>query len=689
MDRSAAEVLDLISEIERPFNNSGSASSPVAGIWARNDALEAFQRGIWDMMLPDYLNHKEPIYSHDIDEAIAQIMGMMAGPFEIEIAANSGKKSDQARCDDRAVWNSNWLIRHNLAQGGWVYNAWLRDQAGKVAVVNWLQVKDYGTPKRDLTKEPRTKAGNAAYNARVDEYERTFDPLELVVDPLRTTAWMQYEDEVTTASCVFWMPIIDFLRRFGDYKRGEERSRPDFEKLMLQIAGQQFPGLRAGEPVPEYGPQFQTWSQRRVKVRMLDDGVTWDYYIEGLEIEDRARNSRRGANGVRDIAHQFVKSIPNTLGMVSMFPLSGRYYATEPFGQRHQPVLLALMAKLMNRDYLTSVKASHMMDAIMDAVEVGDATAATLIQQSADANIDKSVARAQPGELTIVPGHAVSLGAPADQIKLLDELLQQVNNDIVRLWPASQYTGGMDAQKMIQEGTMGAILRMDEVTQMPLREPADIRVKAIDRILGAVENFYRTVGQSKGTGSAASSDSFIYYTTTGNETPKGRVVKPGEDGELTPEDLNIPMTRSITTRNSSLSADEAKRAAAQAKYDRPDGTHTITWRQFVAESNPGVDIEKQLADLNEDAMFLQLVPHVFQTSFENWLLLQEAVLNLAPGTLSNQYGIQVQGAAGNMAGGPPPGGPPPEGVPSPGNFPIHAPAQAPAVNAPVGGGAQP
>ena len=620
MTRSSAEVLDIVGELSDTFQT----------IWQRNDGIEAFVSGKWDIAgtLPASLPTKEPMPSFDIKYDIARMKGKLNKPIELHIEPHSSLKRAETKADNLEDIQANWLVRLGLSSGGWLWDAIYYGETVKVYVPIWTEWTEYSVPTR------RDKEEASDYNARVDAYQREWFGWSLTVDPVRTSAFLEHRRKLTMATREYELPFIDVARRYGDYKRGEERSTQDEHDLMLTVCREQFPWLRAGET--QSTASGEASGLEKAKIKLVDDGVTISHSIEGIDKDGKGRYEQRE-----------VDSYDNPLGRPTLFVVSGNYNAGEPLDQRFEPLMLGMIQDYRNRDWHMSLLASHIASAAPDALNISkNEVAMRFWADATPEEREKMAVQRVAGSMQLLVGDPVSLSATADQIVLIQEQLTRINESIQRQRPSSAET-----ESTMQRATLGSILRADEEEQLGLQSAVDSNTTFIDELLGALTHFASTAinpHYKKGSKSKSDADNPLYGTMTGSERVRGRQVDRGREVSLLPSDIDFPHTREVKAISVSLSAQSARRAEADARWFRPDNRPTITWDE-LQEEHGHTDVTGHNQKLWADTIFQMGVPDTFEKVAKQRVRFIEVFLGAEPGSIGEPLQVEAPEA---QEGGP-------------------------------------
>ena len=596
VERSSAEVRD----IQREVSDLGFEA-----LYARNDSFEEQVRALTDYVayLPADLRRKEPIYSRELKVHIERFKGKLDRSRQIHVEPHSPLKRDETRADDLETSMANWRIR--LDPNGWVSDAIRFGQTCKSEVPIWLEWTDWRLPTR------RKGESNADYNKRCDDYRREWFGYRLQVDPVRTTAFTDYRRRITMGTRRFKLPMIDLARRYGDYKRGEERSVRDEAELMLQVCREQFEWVRVAEPRTE---QEGDVGRKHVEVFSIDDGVNISHHIE-------AAGSLADKEDWKQLA-----PYRNPFGRPTLFIVSGIYNAGEPLEHRYEPLAVALIQALWNRDYLRSLLTSQVASkSEHDALQMPPQVAELWAKMGVDF---PDVRRGADGSLLLLPGTPTSL--TADTQEVIRYLLEAMEAEVSRVAPSGLLVGS-EGQRVLEQATASAILKALGEEQEVLKS-AELSTAAFERdVLEAIRHMYlhELNGHYKmGSGQKDKADEKVYVRTGGGEAAMiGRPVKPGTDIELLPADLDFPFTLTVTQLDDSQAAVAARGMEAQRRWESQP--RTITWLDYLEETGVSNATEYSVK-LSADQQAQLLAPRVQAAAQQHFVNYYSAFLGTPP-----------------------------------------------------------
>lgn len=602
MSRTSPELRDIVRDVERPFETgsgipAGSVGqfTPQLSLWLRNDMLEEYVAGLWNPTkdLPDTLSYKQPVYSKDARDDIDQVAAKLNRPLEIRIQPHSPLTRDETKADQLEAVEANRLIRLGIASGSSLWTSILTGIGYKVYVPVWLETEAYQEPAR----VPGEKSSD--YVARLKRYEREWFGWKLVIDPVRTSSWLAEGRRLTLAVRHRKIPYLDLAEYSSAYQdqRDPEAGAAADVALRLRICEQEFPLLRA-----DAATRWDASSTNRHEMEVFEvaDGATVSHYV-------------KLGNGERaDFEEVGVYDVP--LGRVPLFPVCGRYEEAAPLELRYQPLRLPLLENLRSRDRVRSLLASYLASSAKDAI----VTTPEGLQAWAEnaETLRKSPVTINGRAYAIVPGQFAASQAEAEQIQLAEQLLQGLQGEIGRQRGilATDWS-----QNVIQNAPASTVLHAVEEEQQYLQGALD-ELTTFVRDLAESTTYMAAFGLNQhytpgGTSKAAraamgvraakaarSPDVAMTAVMTGGETnylKPGATVEAGKTITLGPEDVDFSFTRTVSTRDESVSATRARASAALQLWDRSDGVKLIDYDRLLEEcgySNVAQEKEKIRAD---------------------------------------------------------------------------------------------
>lgn len=654
MSRGSPELRDIVRDVERPFESgsgvpvgSTGATTPQLSLWLRNDALEEYVAGLWNPTadLPDTLSFKQPVYSKDARDDIDQVAAKLNRPLELRIQPHSPLTRDETKADQLEAVEANRLIRLGIASGSSLWTSILTGLGYKVYVPVWLETEPYVTP----AKHPGEKTSD--FVARVKRYEQEWFGWRLTVDPVRTSSWLAEGRRITLGVRHRKIPYLDLAEYSDVYQqqRDPEAGSDADRELRLRVCEQEFPGLR-GDSANRY--DVTTSNRNEIEVFEVADGASVAHYIASAP-----------KNGVRDYQEVGVYDVP--LGRVPLYVVCGRYEEAAPLELRYQPLRLPLLENLRSRDRVRSLLASYLASSAKDAL----ITTPEGLQAWADnaETLRKSPVTINGRNYAVVPGQFAASQADAEQIQLAEQLLNDINSQISRQrgilatdWsqnviqnaPASTVLHAVEEEQQYLQGAL------DEITTF-VRDVAESTTYMAAFGLnqhytpGGTSKAQRAAMGERAAKAARSPDVAMTAVMTGAEAGylrPGRSVDAGKTITLGPEDVDFSYTRSVSTRDESVSATRARASAALQLWDRADGVKLIDYDKLLEECGYS-NVAQEKDKIRADQLFQLNVPDVIQQAKDQAAKFIAAFLGTTPDqlpTTDTQVEPQQQpGAAGS------------------------------------------
>lgn len=562
MPTSSAEINDLVSEVEAPFIASGSKGRSV------RDRMRTLDDIIFTRY--DYASELSPLLAQRIDSPAdtlrsfkEQAKAALLDDIRLSLEPVGGLKRQESAADRVELMEAYTLMRLN--PDDYVRSVCHHMQAVGFFFAGWLEMRSPMIPER-------AKGESAAgHNKRVETYKAGWFPWTLTPRDSQTVAFMEHSRQVTTAVLRFRLPYIDLVERYsGDYN-----ARRDDPERCLEIFGEHFGWLRAGEPSSDFG--VRDLMRREAEVCLVDDGVNISHYIDQLAMGERLyhHEDKDQYRGVGETDY------PNPFRQPSLLLAEGVYNPFQELAYRREPLLMALAQIEHGKARIKSHIISRASSPPPIYEELPESVALWFAQ-----NRDQA-----PAELTarlVVDAngmpHAIrSFGALKEMetaveapIKEMFEILQQEES------VASPRGLLFDDEKLSDVVGSLALAQIDE-RNLLVAEAKKSECNMWSRVLDMIRvsqkdilNAHRKTGEPK-----QYADWPMAGIATGKEWPiKGRVIERGEKFEITPQDYDTEYVRSLDPVDNRASTMAVRRAAANER--RENGT--ILWSEYLEEN---------------------------------------------------------------------------------------------------------